>query len=342
MTSDIPTDWQRGGLVIPRGSDRQGGGVAGDPCIVWDETIGGWRMVLFYSPPGHAQAVCRTPDDVGPGRWELEGPLTFTNPEDLLGGRTHKPFYVLDAARPGHAACLDGRYLLLLVSYRERHKVVQRAHSTALAGPWTVEPGPLIDVGPADAFDADHVDAVTGYWFADRREFLYCYMGYPLAPQPWPTSPFGSAQAAAVQALGEAGVRKLGVILPPCEVAGHWASGWVGGLQLLPGREHPWVAVCNASPTAPRPQDGARHRQEPPPSLGGFASCTEAWPVSGWHWCPEPLEWIEDLPAAALAQGEGVNLWRQYVLGLPDGRWALFYNSGTYGQEQLYLKMARR
>jgi len=38
--------------------------------------------------------------------------------------------------------------------------------------------------------------------------------------------------------------------------------------------------------------------------------------------------------------GEGVNLWRHHVLCLPNGRMALYYNSGTYGKEQLYMKMA--
>ena len=49
----IPTTWTRKGLVIPRTSEHEG--VAGDPCIVWDPDIHGWRMVMFYSPPGHAQ-----------------------------------------------------------------------------------------------------------------------------------------------------------------------------------------------------------------------------------------------------------------------------------------------
>jgi hypothetical protein len=81
----------------------------------------------------------------------------------------------------------------------------------------------------------------------------------------------------------------------------------VGGLQLLPGKQHRWVAMANASPTAPDPTDQNIWREEPPPSLGGFAYCDEEWPVSGWHWFPEPLEWIEDLPEQAVNSGEGVN-----------------------------------
>jgi len=50
--------------------------------------------------------------------------------------------------------------------------------------------------------------------------------------------------------------------------------------------------------------------------------------------------WIEDIPEEAIQTGEGVNLWRQHILCMPDGRMALFYNSGAYGKEQLYLQLS--
>src|SRR6202040_2883688 len=59
----IPTGWTRRGLVLERQCKDKG--VSGDPCIVWDDAIQGWRMVLFYAPPGHAQAVCTNRDDPG-------------------------------------------------------------------------------------------------------------------------------------------------------------------------------------------------------------------------------------------------------------------------------------
>jgi hypothetical protein len=68
-------------LVLER--QRPDQGVSGDPCIVWDEAIRGWRMVLFCDPWGHAQAICTNRDDLGPGQWKLEGPLPVTNPESL-------------------------------------------------------------------------------------------------------------------------------------------------------------------------------------------------------------------------------------------------------------------
>lgn len=338
MRYDIPESWERQGLVLERDTAAATCSVAGDPCIVWDEDLPGWRMFLFFSPPGRGQAVCRSRDQVGPGQWEFLGPLPFANPEALIGGRTHKPFVVMNAQHPNRAARIDGHYWLATVSWRHGHKVVQRARALRLAGPWVLDPTPVIDLGEADAFDARHVDAVTGYYFPERGEVLYFYMGYPLSAQPRAVSPYGSAQAVAVQEIGAATAQKLGPILPPCQVPGHWASGWVGGLQLLPGRRHRWIAVVNASPTAPQPQDGSVHRQEPPPSLGGFAYCDREWPVKNWEWCPEPIEWVDDIPETAIRDGEGVNLWRQHILCLPNGPLALFYNSGSHGKEQLYLK----
>ena len=334
----IPRRWRRLGLVIPRVENGDKTSVAGDPCIVWDEDLPGWRMVLFFEPPGHAQAVCRTPEDVGPGRWEFLGPLAFANPADLVGKGTHKPFIVMEAHRPNRAARVDGRYWLLLVNYERGHKLVQSAWAEKLAGPWRLEAGALIEPGPAGAFDERHVDAVTGYYFPEREAFLYFYMGYPEAAQPWPSSPYGSAQGAALQPARGGQVEKLGVILPPEGRAGHWAGGWVGGLQILPGRDRPWIAVANASPTAPRRDDASISREEPPPSLGGFAVCAQGWPVSGWSWQLEPVEWVAEMPPEALAGGEGANLWRQHLLCLPSGRRVLFYNSGPYGREQLFAK----
>ena len=182
----IPTAWTRRGVVLER---RRGDtGVSGDPCIVWDEAVHGWRMVLFYDPPGHAQAVCTNLDDLGPGQWKLEGALPVANPQAV--GRFHKPFIVMDPDRPNLAARIDGRYCLLVVSFKDGHKHIQRAWAEKLAGPWTFEPQPIIPIGAEDDFDGKHTDAVTGYYFPARKEFLYFYMGYPRKAQPRKISPF--------------------------------------------------------------------------------------------------------------------------------------------------------
>jgi len=169
--------WERRGLILSRPRTGDGSDVVGDPCVVWDDEIRSWRMFLFLAPPGTGEAVCETPDDPGPGRWRLLGPLKFANPSALAGGATHKPFIVMDARHPNRAARVDGRFWLLCVSYKGGSKVVQRAFSEELAGPWTIEDGILIDTGGAGAFYEKHVDAVTGFWFEDRDEFLYFYMG---------------------------------------------------------------------------------------------------------------------------------------------------------------------
>jgi len=98
----------------------------------------------------------------------------------------------------------------------------------------------------------------------------------------------------------------------------------------------------NASSTAPEPGDPSVAREEPAPSLGGFAFCDEEWPIKGWRFTPKPIEWIEQIPPEAVEDGEGTNLWRQHILLLPDGRYALHYNSGYYGREQLYMKVEAR
>lgn len=341
MTADIkisiPTDWERRGLAVGRRLTDTGESVAGDPCIVWDDEVNGWRMLLFYAPPGHAHAVCRDP--LGRGPWTVEGPLSFVNPEALLGGHTHKPYVVMDAHHPNRAARIAGRYCLVTVSHLEGHKLVQQAWAERLGGPWRLVEGALIGLGAHEEFDAKHADAVSGFFFPERNEILYFYMGYAQIPQPRRVSPLGSAQGVAVQRVGEAQARKAGMVLSPCQTPGHWAAGWVGGLQLLPGRRHRWLGLVNASPTAPSASDRAIHREEPPPSLGGFACCDAEFPVEGWEWCSEPIERTDDIPDTAMAAGEGVNLWRHHVL-VAGSELALFYNSGPYGREQLYEKRA--
>src|SRR5712671_1028733 len=105
-----PALWVRQGLVLARAKEGPGSRVVGDPCIVWDEAIGGWRMVLFMEPPGGGHAVTMSREATGPGDWKLEGALLFANPGAILGGRTHKPFIVMDAYHPNHAARIDGRF----------------------------------------------------------------------------------------------------------------------------------------------------------------------------------------------------------------------------------------
>jgi hypothetical protein len=78
--------------------------------------------------------------------------------------------------------------------------------------------------------------------------------------------------------------------------------------------------------------------REPAPSLGGWAHTPEDWPVQGWHVSDHPIEWIDDIPREARLAGETVNLWRHHVVIVPDGTMYLFYNSGPYGQERMFVR----
>jgi len=341
---DIPESWSRGGLVIPRSVEKNDHSVMGDPCIVWDEEISAWRMVLFCDPPGHGESICLHETDGLPDRWSAVEPMRFTVPMEPIGSAgpalaTHKPYIVQEAYRPNRAAKIHGEYWLLGVMFENGRKFIQRARSESLAGPWKWDAEPLIPTGGPGEFDEKHTDAVTGFYFPERDEVLYFYMGYPATAQPRAISPWGNAQGIAVQKADAPTATKLGMYLPPVQQPGHWASGYYGGLQIMPGKKHRWVALLNASPTAPVPEDSSVAREEPAPSLGGWAWCDEEWPVKNWHLCPEPMEWIEDVPPEAIANGEGTNLWRHHALVLRDGRVAVYYNSGYYGKEQLYLKV---
>ncbi|MDX2138864.1 MAG: hypothetical protein SF123_12290 [Chloroflexota bacterium] len=336
----IPEQWQRVGLVLSHAQVGQNTQVVGDPCVVWDAEESVWRMFLFIQPTGHGQAVYQTDSATGKAQWHYRGALTFTNPHALIGGTTHKPFVVMDAYRPNQPARIDGRYGLVTVSFDNSHKVVQQAWSDRLAGPWTVDEHLLIDRGQAGAFDEKHVDAVSAYYFASRKEILYFYMGYPYERQPFALSPYGSALGSAIQKVDTGYTTKVGLALEPSGRLGHWGSGYVGGMQLFPGRDHKWIGLVNASPTPPHPNDMSPWREEPPPSLAGFVYCDEEIPTHHWHWYEHPIEQIDEIPDYALAWGERTNFWRQHIWIQLDGRALLLYNSGLYGSEQLFAKVS--
>ena len=331
----IPTAWTHKGLVIARPAAS---GVVGDPCIVWDEEISTWRMVLFSDAPqdhGSAQSICLHTTNGLPDRWSPVEPIRFVGPHLS----NHKPYIVQEAHRPNQAARINGEYWLVSVMCGPTGKFIQLARSASLAGPWTWDPAPLIPQGGPGSWDEKHTDGVSGFYFPERGEVLYFYMGYPASGQRRVLSPWGNAQGIAVQKVNERTAKKLGMLLPPVQQVGHWAGGWVGAMQIMPGKEHRWVGLLNASPTPQNPEDKSIARQEPAPSLGGWAYCDEEWPVKNWCLLPEPMEWIKDLPPEAVANGEGTNMWRHHALVLPDGRVAVYYNSGFYNQEQLYLML---
>lgn len=339
-----PRTWKRLGLILPRGKDSAfDSSVIGDPCIVWDDELSLYHMFYFaqrhtasgeVNANGHAVSKDRT--SVGAGDWMKQGPIEYSNPEALTGD-THKPWIMMDPYHPNRAVKIDGNYLMFTVSFSGIHKVVQVARAESLSGPWKVQREPVIDIGEDEAFDGYHIDAITAYWFADKQRILLIYKGYPKVDQiDLPHSPYGNSTGIAIMRITDRKAKKLGRIIPPSSKTGHWSFGWIGATQLFPAEHGGWWGLVSGSPTPPESVEKEPEMREPAPSLGGWAYTPEEWPISGWHLSDRPIEWIDEIPEAAIQSGEGVNLWRHHILVLPNGHAYLYYNTGSYGNEQLF------
>ena len=333
------TRWRHlGAPILPRGSAGTfDSAIVGDPCIVWDADINNWRM--FYFAMGESSvstgvAVARSASRVDGGDWIKIGRLPIEGP---LAEYCHKFWILMDPRRPGAAIRLGDQFVAFFTSVRDGAKVVGRARARYLAGPWHTDEVPVLSKGAADAFDGHGADAPTAYWFEDRGRILLFYMAYPAEPQrEQPTSPLGSCQAVALLDPAAAQAEKLGPILRPGSKARHWCNGWIGGLQLLPtANPQQWVALLNGSATPVHEGYG-----EPDPSVAGWARCDEAFPTGGWIFDlkQSPIELPEKMAMAAKQSGESTNFWRHYLLVLPDERARIYYNSGQYGNEQIYAR----
>lgn len=361
----IPRSWMFLGVALERGAEGEiDSSVTGDPCIVWDPDRNAWHMLYFaqrHEPRGErnsvAHAVSLSPDRVGAGSWRKLGAILFTNPELLPDGQTHKPWILMDPHHPNRTVRIGGQYLLFTVSFERGHKLIQLARSASLDGPWTLQPGAVLRPGESSSCDSLHVDTVTAYWYADRQRILLFYKAYPASPQSdQPLSPWGSSLCAAEMGPNDAEARKLGKLIAPVPQAGHWMSGWASGLQLVPSPHGGWFGLMTGSPTPPAPVDDQPLMREPAPSLGGWASTSEPWPVSGWAVEPRPIRWIDDIPDEARRMGMGTNLWRHHLLvvaggaGKPavaagsndsahsrSGIMYLYHNAGAYGDERMFV-----
>jgi len=342
-----PHHWERLGLALERGLPGSfDSSVTGDPCVVWDEEFKCYRMFYFaqrhengreFNSNAHAIAASEQPIPRG---WQKRGPITYSNPEMLLGD-AHKPWIMLDPFRPNMPATINGQYWLFTPVWHGSTKRIQAATSSSLNGPWQVKPQPVIEPGAGDAFDGYHTDTVTAYWFADRGEILIFYKGYPMQPQAdQPHSPYGSSSAVAVLRPDERQAQKCGRVISSGMHPAHWLTGWVGGLQIFPSEAGGWYGLLNGSPTPPASIAEEPDIREPAPSLGGWAYTPEAWPVSGWRADDLPIETLDEIPLEARQNGEGVNLWRHHGLVTREGQMYLLYNTGPYGQERLFARHA--
>lgn len=348
ILKDTLKSWEHLGVAIERGKPGEyDSSVTGDPCIVWDENRKLWHM--FYFAQKHldagevncnAHAVSFCGKDTGPGQWKKLGPIEYENSEDLMGS-AHKPWILMDPYKPNSAARINSSYYLFTPTWRGANKVILMATSQSLDGPWRVNPEPVVCLGDEKDFDGYHADTVTAYWFSEKDSILIFYKGYPREPQQdQKMSPYGSSTAAAVMSPNDKRAEKLGKIISPIEEDGHWMSGWASGIQIFPAGQGGWYGLLTGSPNPPAAVEEEPDMREPAPSLGGWAYTPEEWPVKGWKVEREPITTIESLPEDAKNNGEGFNLWRHHILVLPGGPIYLYYNSGRYGQERMFVRRA--
>lgn len=343
--------------VLTRGgADSLDRGVVGDPCIVWDDTVNTWRMFYFASGvhpetgargPRTAMALAAGAEAIGPGDWRKLGLVPFSNPAALINPNDyHKWWVVMDAMRPNRAALIDGRYWSIFTASRRMpdgrlQKHLQAASAETLAGPWTLVAEPIVAPGEGDALDALHADTPSAFWFEDRQRIAIFYKGYPAEPQPsQPRAPFGSGTILATWHPRETHARKETIVMRAGQ-ADAWNQGWMSSIQLFySAGTGGWYGLHNGSPTPP----ADRSHREPAPSLGGWVAC-DGDPLTGsWQIDPDrpPFRRPEQLAPDELAAGLGVNFWRHHLLITPQGRTRIFFNSGSYGREQMYSLVAER
>ena len=334
------------GRAVERGKDGTFDHcVAGDPCIVWDNENEGWLMYYFAS--GNeigsqrldiGMAVSNGKGGVGPGEWKKLGKAEFQNPGDVWQESPHKPWILMDPYEMNRAAKVDGTYRMFFSSKIGKNCVIQQARSESLYGPWNVQKEPVLCPDSIDGFDSYHTDTVTAYWFEKKKKILLYYKGYPQYEQKDQSlSPFGSCVGAALLEPDGEKACKLGKILTPVPDASHWASGWVSTLQLLPRRGGGWLGLLIASPTPPMDLFFQPDMREPNPSLGGWAYTEEDFPVQGWKLEEKPIKWIQDLTKEEIQLGERVYLFRHHLLYEKGIGYYLFYNSGAYGDENMFV-----
>lgn len=344
---DSSFDWTRLGKIINRGAPGEFDCcVTGDPCIVWDDNRDCYHMFYFAQSKkdgmeinrnGHA--VIDNPAMENLHSWKKLGEVKFTNYEEMFGNDTHKPWILMDPFRPNTAVRWRGFYWLFTASVSNGRKFLQAAFSDSLEGPWTIDSAFNVFPGDEGAADELHADTPTAYYFEKEKKILVFYMGYPLKEQkdtPW--TPYGS-RSMTVEIDTETGaIRKTGDALLPVENT--WINGYIGGLQLIKAADKGWYALINASPTPPCSVEKDSDIREPNPSLGGFIYTPKEYPDSGWIPLEDPIEYEEAIPPEARENGERVNMWRHHMLFLPEGKVVCLYNSGNYGNEQMFGKMS--
>ncbi len=348
LMKEPPMHFSHLGLVMPRGEvGSYDSSVTGDPCIVWDQVNGSYRM--FYFAQRHengmeinccAHAISDSPSSLATGIWKKKGPLKYINEEQLEKGSS-KPWILCDPYRPGIPVKINGMYLLFFVVHSHANKIIRCAKAEKLTGPWHIQAQPVLETGFPNCFDGYHVDTVSAYWFESKQKILLFYKGYPMMPQrDQPYSPYGSSTAVAILEPHAQTAQKIGRIIAPSPSRLHWLFGWTSGIQLFPAQRGGWYGLMTGSPTPPIPVTEEPNMREPSPSLGGWAYTPQLFPINGWRAFEKPITTLEDIPKKAQENGEVVNLWRHHLLVDQQGDMYLYYNAGSYGQEQMFCRKA--
>jgi len=329
--------------------------VVGDPCIVWDDEVGTWRMFYFaggYTPDGRRRvgtgvALSKSAEEVGPGDWIKQGPVQIVDETAFLNPLGwHKWWIVLDPQQPNRAAKIENKYWAVFTvgvkSHKsgESNKHIQVAYSDRMGGPWHVRNQAILSPD-AEGFDGKHCDTPTAYWFAERNEVIVFYKAYPKVRQDsQPGSPFGSGTVIARWHPARECAEKIRPIQRP-GTGDAWNQGWMSTPQIFfDSQEKRWYGLINGSPTPPVDDS---HR-EPAPSLGGWVICKAGQWLDG-DWEPDtqhsPFLFPKDLTGAQIEAGLGVNFWRHHLLVTPGGQTRIYFNSGKYGTEQMYSLIGR-
>ena len=329
--------------VIPRGKGNTiDNRVAGDPCIVWDETISTWRMFYFaggtdengdYETTG--MAIAKSAEEIAAGDWTKKGEINIANPKDIMDPRmAHKWWVVMEAQEQNRAAKIQGKYWSIFTCNVKGNKHIQAAYAEELAGPWNVLPQPILSP-EENYFDGKHCDTPTAYWFPDSNRIVIFYKAYPKYPQKNQSqSEFGSGTILAYWNVNDSVAKKIKILQRPGQMEG-WNQGWMSTPQLFYNSEEDfWYGLINGSPTPPEDES---HR-EPAPSLGGWVKSMTNDINSEWVPMNEhsPLKHVFELTEEEEKAGLGTNFWRHHLLVTPEGKARIYFNSGFYGREQMY------
>jgi hypothetical protein len=215
------------------------------------------------------------------------------------------------------------------------NKHIQVASSGRLSGPWYVNPVPVLSPDE-DWFDGRHCDTPTAYYFEDRNEVVIFYKAYPKFEQDeQPGSRYGSGTVLATWHPDRQKAKKIKIIQRPGQMNA-WNQGWMSTPQIFYDEKNKtWYGLINGSPTSPEDDS---HR-EPAPSLGGWVVNKPGQWLDG-DWGPDsrnsPFLYPQDLTKEQLEAGLGVNFWIHHLMVTPEGEKRIFFNSGPYGQEQMY------